>query len=80
MLVRGEKKASKEAVDDAFKRSAKRGPVTWISFTLVALAGGGLVLYVQHLKEEKEKGNKMSQVSLIEVLFSSWKEKIGTFE
>lgn len=55
MLVRGEKKASKEAVDDAFKRSAKRGPVTWISFTLVALAGGGLVLYVQHLKEEKEK-------------------------
>ena len=56
LLVRGEKKASKEAVDDAFKRSAKRGPVTWISFALVALAGGGLVLYVRHLKEEKEKG------------------------
>ena len=50
-------RAEKKAVDEAFKRSAKRGPVTWVSLALVALAGGGLVLYVRHLKEEKEKGN-----------------------
>ena len=55
-LTRAEKKLSKEAVDEAFKRSAKRGPVTWASFALVALAGGGLLLYVRHLKEEKELG------------------------
>lgn len=55
-LTRAEKKTSKEAVDEAFKRSAKRGPVTWASFVLVALAGGGLLLYVRHLKEEKEQG------------------------
>lgn len=54
-LTRAEKKTSKEAVDEAFKRSAKRGPVTWASFVLVALAGGGLLLYVRHLKEEKEQ-------------------------
>ncbi|XP_073247239.1 protein SCO1 homolog, mitochondrial-like [Porites lutea] len=53
-LTRAEK-SSKEAIDDAFKRSAKRGPITWVSLTLVALTGGGLLLYVRHLKEEKEQ-------------------------
>ena len=56
LLARAEGKTSKEAVDKAFERSAKRGPVTWVSLALVALAGGGVVLYVRHLKEEKEKG------------------------
>lgn len=56
LLARAEGKTSKEAVDKAFERAAKRGPVTWVSLALVALAGGGVVLYVRHLKEEKEKG------------------------
>ena len=54
--LRRAEKSSKEAIDDAFKRSAKRGPITWVSLTLVALTGGGLLLYVRHLKEEKEQG------------------------
>ena len=54
--LRRAEKSSKEAIDDAFKRSAKRGPITWVSLTLVALTGGGILLYVQHLKEEKEQG------------------------
>lgn len=53
--LRRAEKSSKEAIDDAFKRSAKRGPITWVSLTLVALTGGGLLLYVRHLKEEKEQ-------------------------
>ena len=55
-LARVEGKSSKESINKAFERSAKRGPVTWVSFALVALAGGGVVLYVRHLKEEKEQG------------------------
>ena len=31
--------------------------MTWVSLALVALAGGGLVFYVRHLKEEKEQGD-----------------------
>lgn len=53
--LRRAEKSSKEAIDDAFKRSAKRGPITWVSLTLVALTGGGILLYVRHLKEEKEQ-------------------------
>ncbi|XP_031553432.1 protein SCO1 homolog, mitochondrial-like [Actinia tenebrosa] len=41
--------------DQAFVRSSKRGPISWTSFVLFALAGGGVVYYVKYLKEEKEK-------------------------
>lgn len=50
-----EQKSNKKSIDEAFKRTAKRGPVTWASLALVALAGGGLLLYVRYLKEEKEQ-------------------------
>ena len=53
-----EQKSSKKSIDEAFKRTAKRGPVTWASLALVALAGGGLLLYVRYLKEEKERSKK----------------------
>ncbi|KAL9971438.1 hypothetical protein ACROYT_G023959 [Oculina patagonica] len=48
-------KSNKKSVDEAFERSTKRGPVTWASLALCALAGGGLLLYVRHLKEEKQR-------------------------
>ncbi|KAJ7393615.1 Cu-binding protein [Desmophyllum pertusum] len=54
-LTRAEQKTSQKSTEKAFKRSSKRGPVTWASLALCALAGGGLVFYVRHLKEEKER-------------------------
>jgi len=46
--------------NEAFKRSAKKGPVTWTSFLLFVLAGGGIVYYVRYLKQEKEQGRCMN--------------------
>lgn len=57
-------KSNKKSVDEAFERSTKRGPVTWASLALCALAGGGLLLYVRHLKEEKQRGTKTSSLVL----------------
>ena len=54
-LLRAEKQPTKTAVDEAFERSAKRGPVTWASFVCIALAGGAVVLYVRHAKEKQEQ-------------------------
>ena len=59
-----EQKSNKKSIDEAFKRTAKRGPVTWASLALVALAGGGLLLYVRYLKEEKEQSKKASKIVL----------------
>ena len=58
-LTRAEPGAQKPT-EDVFKRSSKRGPVTWASLALCALAGGGLLLYVRHLKEEKERSKKIN--------------------
>lgn len=55
-----EQKSNKKSFDEAFERTTKRGPVTWASLALVALAGGGLLLYVRYLKEEKERSKKAS--------------------
>lgn len=55
--ARAEEKKSQDSGNNAFKKSSKQGPVTWVSLALVALAGGGLVFYVRHLKEEKEQGD-----------------------
>lgn len=57
-----EQKSNKRKVDEAFERTAKRGPVTWASLAFVALAGGGLLLYVRYLKEEKERSKKASNL------------------
>ena len=57
-----EQKSKKKSIDEAFQRTAKRGPVTWASLALVALAGGGLLLYVRYLKEEKERSKKASKL------------------
>lgn len=57
-----EQKSNKKSIDEAFKRTAKRGPVTWASLALVALAGGGLLLYVRYLKEEKEQSKKANKI------------------
>lgn len=54
-LKQSAQKSNKKSVDEAFERSTKRGPVTWASLALCALAGGGLLLYVRHLKEEKQR-------------------------
>lgn len=59
-LTRAEPKGAQKPTEDVFKRSSKRGPVTWASLALCALAGGGLLLYVRHLKEEKEQSKKIS--------------------
>ena len=56
-ILRSESGSKGERVsDEAFKKYAKRGPVTWMSFVAFLLAGGGVLWYVRHLKEEKEKG------------------------
>lgn len=59
-----DQKSNKKSIDEAFERTAKRGPVTWASLALVALAGGGLLLYVRYLKEEKERSKKASNIFL----------------
>lgn len=55
LRARSEEGTSKKVIDKAFKRSSRRGPVTWLSLALTALAGGGLLFYVRHIKEEKER-------------------------
>lgn len=60
-LTRAEPKGAQKPTEDVFKRSSKRGPVTWASLALCALAGGGLLLYVRHLKEEKERMKEKQQ-------------------
>ena len=57
LRARSEEGTSKKVIDKAFKRSSRRGPVTWLSLALTALAGGGLLFYVRHIKEEKERGD-----------------------
>ena len=57
-----DQKSNKKSIDEAFERSAKRGPVTWASLALVALASGGLLLYVHYLKEEKERSKKARNI------------------
>ena len=57
-----DQKSNKKSIDEAFERSAKRGPVTWASLALVALASGGLLLYVRYLKEEKERSKKARNI------------------
>lgn len=59
-LTRAEPKGAQKLAEDVFKRSSKRGPVTWASLALCALAGGGLLLYVRHLKEEKERSKEIN--------------------
>lgn len=61
-MKQSEQKSNKKSVDEAFERSAKRGPVTWASLALCGLAGGGLILYVRHLKEEKQRCKKTSSL------------------
>ena len=68
-ITRSEQKTGKKSVDDAFERSSKRGPVTWASLALFALAGGGVLLYVRHLKEEKERSKKTSYCSHFPLCF-----------
>lgn len=64
-----DQKSNKKSIDEAFERTAKRGPVTWASLALVALAGGGLLLYVRYLKEEKERSKKASNIFLLRCFY-----------
>ena len=34
-------------------------PINWTSLVVLVIAGGGIVLYVQKLRKEKEEGTRM---------------------
>lgn len=37
------------------KKTTKKSPITWQSLTICSVIGGALLLYVNHLRMEKEK-------------------------